>query len=130
MTCLRRAASIGLAAASIPVVLSMWAMTQGATLFPHGCGARSAARNRECFTLMTLRSEVANAHDKGVVVAAPLPADAWGTQVIIDHLSPEYTLRSGGPDQQFGTPDDLVWPSKAAKKYLTEACDSPWVAHE
>lgn len=121
----RRSMRVGLAVSAVALLILVGLIATGGVILPHGCSPRSATRNRECFTLATLRSAAANARD-----LAALPADAWGTQLMMDQSSVEQKLRSAGSDQRFGTADDLVWPSESAKRFLAESCDSPWIAHE
>ncbi len=136
MTRFQRYSSIALAVSIVAVAVAVWVvMTRGVPFLPHGWKTRQDwARNHQCFTLLTLRFEAAKAQTVNSAAGPPdsaaLPADGWGTQIVVDRSSAEYKLRSAGPDQKFGTPDDLVWPSESAKKFLAESCDVPSVAHE
>jgi len=142
MTRLRRYVYIAVVVSIVPIAVAVWVLTtRGVPFLPHGWKTREDwARDHQCFTLRTLRFEAAKVRapdtpaapesSRGATVTAGLPADGWGTQIIVDASSQGYALRSAGPDRQFGTPDDLVWPSDSAKKYLAESCDTPWVAHE
>jgi len=113
----------------------------GVPFLPHGWKtSEDWATDHKCFTLRILRLAAQEPSEPAGVAnsEAPrwfpsrtdLPFDGWGTELAVEQSPGGDAFRSAGPDQRFGTPDDLVWPSESAKRYLAESCDSPWVAEE
>jgi len=62
-------------------------------------------------------AELKDWEDPAPIEAAPW--DPWAKPIeyrIVDAATRDFRLRSGGPDKQLGTADDLVWPEGKAWK--------------